>query len=78
MRIASSLPQSSESGSRSTTNDTVRLYEVIDSAIVSPGYNFSLTLLFVCVVASLTVQVRTRIVPLAAGRSPPVPSPFFA
>ena len=74
LRIASSVPQSSESGSRDTAKDTLRLYETVDSAIVSHGCSFAVTLAFVCVVAAFTVHVQTRTVPLALGRSPPFSS----
>jgi hypothetical protein len=74
LRIASAAPQKSETGSRPSNGDTVRLYEVIDSAIVTSGCSFAVTLVFVCLVVSFTAEPRSRAVPFASGRSPPLPS----
>lgn len=60
---------------RQQTNNLLRLYDVIDTSLVSARCAFTLTFTFIANVVARTVQQAECGRPQPAGRSPPVPLP---
>ena len=58
-------------GKQSRTDNLIRLYEAMDTPLVSHVCQVALTLLFAWLVFTPSISVFERIAPLRAGRSPP-------
>jgi len=65
--------QQKQGGTTSTnqTNELMRLYQAIDTAVVTSSRQATLTLFFVMLVGTLLIQVVERSAPIQSGRSPP-------
>lgn len=58
-------------GKQSRTDDLMRLYETMDSPLVSRVCEVAFTLFFISLVFTPVLRVMDRIAPFRAGRSPP-------
>jgi hypothetical protein len=62
------------SGKQSRTDDLMRLYETLDSPLACRSCEISVIFCFFAIIVLPVASAATRIAPLQAGRSPPVPA----
>ncbi len=59
---------------KSSSNDLIRLYEIMDTPLVSPAPVVRFTLLFISFVIAPAVTLVIHFTPAEGGRSPPLPA----
>jgi hypothetical protein len=62
-------------GKHKTSDDLLRLYETLDSQLISGSCRIAITLIFLALLAAPVEHLIRRSIPLEAGRSPPLPYP---